>query len=89
MHALIAAYSYGANIIALKWDGKVDAFMASVGLSGNLVSVKDTIPSELVLRVHDYYKSGPDNCTRSNVIEEANQGVKLLAGHVESRFSGY
>ena len=42
MHALIAAYSYGAPIMALKWDPKVDAFLRSVGLEAVLVDVART-----------------------------------------------
>jgi polysaccharide pyruvyl transferase WcaK-like protein len=31
MHAVIAAYAHGVPALALRWDGKLDAFMASVG----------------------------------------------------------
>lgn len=53
MHALIAAYSYGREIIALRWDRKLDSFMASVGLQDWVVWPGDTSPKMVVERANE------------------------------------
>ncbi len=41
MHAIIAAYSCGVEVVALKWDVKLDSFMESVGKGEQIFSVID------------------------------------------------
>lgn len=53
MHALIAAYSYGREIIALRWDRKIDSFMTSVGLGDWIVWPGDTSPQMVVDRANE------------------------------------
>ncbi|UXS05112.1 polysaccharide pyruvyl transferase family protein [Agrobacterium tumefaciens] len=53
MHALIAAYSYGREIIALRWDRKLDSFMTSVGLGDWIVWPGDTSPQMVVDRANE------------------------------------
>jgi polysaccharide pyruvyl transferase WcaK-like protein len=48
MHALIAAFSYGRQIIGLRWDPKLDAFMQSVGMPDRIFDATRTSPEALV-----------------------------------------
>ena len=48
MHAIIAAVSCGVGVVALRWDPKLDAFMASVGLSEFLLSADRARVDEVI-----------------------------------------
>lgn len=82
MHALIAAYSYGSSIFALDWDEKVGAFMQSVGMRDNLISVQNTKAEELISRITSMDKKCSKKESRNIVISEAEAGVDLLVNSI-------
>ena len=51
MHALIAAFSYGRQILGLRWDPKLDSFMQSIGMPDRIFDVTRTSPEALVKAV--------------------------------------
>lgn len=80
MHALIAAYSTGAEIIALKWDSKVDAFMKSIDLGDRVFSATETAPEEILslMRQLNIYHTRAQLSPRAAIIE-AHQHLEALA----------
>ncbi|WP_051000189.1 polysaccharide pyruvyl transferase family protein [Sinorhizobium fredii] len=48
MHALIAAFSFGRQIIGLRWDPKLDSFMQSVGMPELVFDATRTSPEALI-----------------------------------------
>jgi polysaccharide pyruvyl transferase WcaK-like protein len=48
MHALIAAFSYGRQIVGLRWDPKLDSFMQSVGMPDRIFDATRTSPEALI-----------------------------------------
>lgn len=79
MHALIAAYAYGSDILALRWDGKVESFMRSVGLDAALVSVEETPPRALVDLAARRRAARAAAPSHTQVAEEALRDVAALA----------
>lgn len=72
MHALIAAYSYGVPIFALRWDRKVDAFMESVGRSDCIASTDLGILDGVVTKVDNLLDRSSQNRQENvGVVEEA------------------
>jgi polysaccharide pyruvyl transferase WcaK-like protein len=76
MHALIAAYSYGSEIIALKWDRKLDSFMSSVGLSNLVVWPGETKP-ESIIDLAAELLSARKNLSAPAVTEASDDAAKL------------
>lgn len=79
MHALIAAYSYGKPIIALRWDPKVDAFLQSVGLADCIVDANTCSPKEAVMAMISALESGIDQKTLEGTMSKAKSGIHQLA----------
>lgn len=46
LHALIAAHSCGVPTVGLRWDPKLDAFMAAIGRGSFLLDVTEAAPAE-------------------------------------------
>lgn len=78
MHAIIAGYSYGVPVIALKWDHKLDSFMQSVGLGDNLLDVAGTSAAECVERALKAHKEGLPQDKHAAVLAEAYADVGKL-----------
>ncbi|MEN3794743.1 polysaccharide pyruvyl transferase family protein [Fulvimarina sp. MAC3] len=83
MHAIILAYSYGVPSLALRWDTKLDAFMDSVGLAKNLVSIGDCLPSGVPSRLEAARSDLPQDALRFAVIDEARAGIARLSAVLE------
>lgn len=79
MHALIAAFSYGTPIVALKWDPKVDAFIHSVSLADCVVDSNFSNPEATSKIVKAAWKQGIDQSKLDLVISEAKNGINQLA----------
>lgn len=84
MHAIIAAYSYGVPGLALKWDDKLDAFMASVGRSAFLRDPEVLAPQAAAAILMRAALEGVDEKTRRRVLFEARRDVTLLLGALGS-----
>lgn len=78
MHAVIAAYSYGVPAIALAWDRKLRAFMASVGRETDLVDVAATDAATCVARAGRAVENPVPEHERRAVIAEARADVAML-----------
>lgn len=79
MHALIAAYSYGKPLVALKWDPKVDAFIHSVGLGGDLVDVVSSTPDAAVRLLSAALDRGCDSARLHHTLIAAHREIQELA----------
>jgi len=81
MHALIAAYSYGVPIFALRWDAKVDAMMQSVGAEGQIADASAANLDFVSDTVGELLRGGRERMaqTRLRVLDEALAGVADLA----------
>lgn len=79
MHALIAAYSYGKPLVALKWDPKVEAFLDAVGLAGDQVDVVVSSPSDAVGILASVVDRGVDHARRRDVLSRAGSEIEELA----------
>jgi|EndMetStandDraft_2_1072991.scaffolds.fasta_scaffold05856_2 hypothetical protein len=79
MHALIAAYSYGRNIVALRWDPKVDAFMASIGAGDRVIDAVTTPPSTLLRLAALAAPVG-----HQDVVAEASDSISPLVASLRS-----
>ena len=76
MHALIAAYSYRVPIFALRWDRKVDAFMASVGEIDCIASTQVSSLGDVLDRIDSLLNRPSDHReSHSGVLEEAYTNV--------------
>jgi glycosyltransferase involved in cell wall biosynthesis/polysaccharide pyruvyl transferase WcaK-like protein len=72
MHALIAAYSYGVPIFALRWDRKVDAFIESVGMSGCIASTEiSSLEGILDTIEHLLQRSPGHDDSSASILEDA------------------
>lgn len=78
MHALIAAYAFGVPGLALSWDDKVDAFMASVGRSDWLGDPQILPAAEAAERLLLAARTGVEPDTHARVIQEAFDDVGRL-----------
>jgi polysaccharide pyruvyl transferase WcaK-like protein len=78
MHAIIAAYSYGVPAIALAWDHKLDAFMASVGRRDFVRDVASTPPEACVALALDIAQAGLPQDQHDRILEEAHADVGQL-----------
>jgi polysaccharide pyruvyl transferase WcaK-like protein len=78
MHAVIAAYSYGVPAIALSWDRKLAAFMASVNRQDHLLDVAKTAPEVCVEMAEAALRDGLPEEERQNVLREAHADVAKL-----------
>ncbi|MBB4004796.1 polysaccharide pyruvyl transferase family protein [Aurantimonas endophytica] len=80
MHALIAAYSFGVPSFALRWDPKVDAFMASVGASEQMAVAEAGTEDQVIefARRQNMPETAEAADARERVIAEAFQPVSLL-----------
>ena len=80
MHAVIAAYASRVPVLALKWDDKLDAFLASVGQAGWLADVATLAPEAAAERVQVLAAKGGDFSSHAAVIAEAGADLdRLLA----------
>ena len=79
MHALIAAYSYGKPLVALKWDPKVDAFLEAVGLAGDLVDVLVSTPAAAVGLLVATSGRARDDARRRDVVRTCGEEIDALA----------
>jgi glycosyltransferase involved in cell wall biosynthesis/polysaccharide pyruvyl transferase WcaK-like protein len=76
MHALIAAYSYGVPIFALRWDRKVDAFMASIGEMDCIASTQISTLRDVLERIDSLLQRPSGHREgHSEVLEEAYTNV--------------
>lgn len=84
LHAVILAYAYRVPAIGLRWDGKLDAFLRSVGHEG-LAATFDaaTIPA-IPARLAQAIAAGIDPATHARVVAETGQGLDTLAGVIAS-----
>lgn len=79
MHALIAAYSYGKPIVALKWDAKVDAFLKSVDLEDAIADANTSSPNAVALLLLKMWERGVDQKKLDTVLAETERDVNSLA----------
>ncbi|WP_444430907.1 polysaccharide pyruvyl transferase family protein [Rhodobacter capsulatus] len=80
MHAVIAAYASRVPVLALKWDDKLDAFLASVGQEGWLADAATLAPEAAAKRVQRLAATGGDFSRQPAVIAEAGADLdRLLA----------
>ncbi|SDF21275.1 polysaccharide pyruvyl transferase family protein [Rhodobacter capsulatus] len=80
MHAVIAAYASRVPVLALKWDDKLDAFLASVGQEGWLADAARLAPEAAAARVGQLAAKGGDFSRHPAVIAEAGADLdRLLA----------
>ena len=75
MHAVIAAHSYGVPALALAWDDKLAAFMASVGREDWLRDPARLGAEEAVGMLTDAAHRGLDDRAVAAVIDEAEADV--------------
>lgn len=75
MHAVIAAYSHGVPALALAWDGKLSAFMASVGRDDWLADPADLPAEDAADRLLAGAQAGMDDAARQAVLAEARADV--------------
>ncbi|MEL6569456.1 MAG: polysaccharide pyruvyl transferase family protein [Pseudomonadota bacterium] len=78
MHALISAYSHGVPSLALRWDDKIDAFLASIGRSDWLDDPTDLLAEAAADRVLEAAEQGVDTAVHAQVTQEARQDVGRL-----------
>ena len=80
MHALIAGYSYGVPIFALRWDSKVDAFMSSIGALDQMAAAEAGTQSQIVDFVSRQNASGHSAASelKERVLIEAFDQSSLL-----------
>lgn len=81
MHALIAGYSFGVPIFALKWDRKVDAFMESIGAETFIAPATSDALERVASAVHDLLGSTPQVTpeSRAGIIDAAFADAQGLA----------
>ncbi|MED5547479.1 MAG: polysaccharide pyruvyl transferase family protein [Pseudomonadota bacterium] len=82
MHAIIAAYSCAVPFLALAWDAKLDAFLASVECSDHLADIAHTSPGTAAERVAHHLAQGIAPATRRATLEEAEAGIATLAAAI-------
>lgn len=75
MHAIIAAYSCGVPAVALAWDRKLDAFMASVGRSAWLHDVATLGPAACAALLARAMREGVPEPARRKAVAEARADV--------------
>lgn len=78
MHAVIAAYSHAVPAIALKWDDKLDAFMASVDRLDWLRDPADLSADAAAQLAMTAARDGLDPAAHATVIDEARADVGRL-----------
>ncbi len=78
MHAVIAAYSMGVPALALAWDPKLAAFMASVGQLERLHDPAELCAADAAKLLFEIAGKGSDLPARDTVIAEARRDVGLL-----------
>ena len=83
MHAIIVAYSYGVPALALRWDPKLDAFMASVGLSEQVVAIGEAAPAGIPRRLDAAAAVFPSERRRERILAETRAGIGRLAAALE------
>lgn len=80
MHAVIAAYSHAVPALALSWDDKLDAFVASVGREDWIADPADMNAETAAARLLQAAKDGIDPVRHAAVIAEARADVgKVIA----------
>ena len=82
MHAIIAAYSCAVPFLAMAWDAKLDAFLASVECSDHLADIAHTSPGTAAERVAHHLAQGIAPATRRATLEEAETGIATLAAAI-------
>ncbi len=87
MHAVIAAYSHGVPALALSWDDKLDAFMASVGREDWMADPADLPAVSAAERVLHAAEAGLDETRRAQVLAEALADVGLLYAALSDRIA--
>lgn len=78
MHAVIIAYSYGIPAIALAWDRKLHAFMASVDREEWFFDVTALSPQDCVTLAQQAVSEGVSEDTRQAVLADARADVAKL-----------
>lgn len=78
MHALIAGYSYAVPSIALKWDDKVDAFLASIDRSKWLLDPAEIRAEAAAWEALKAAEQGVDAAMHAAAIAEARADVAKL-----------
>lgn len=86
MHALIAAYSFGTPIFALRWDAKVDAFMDSVGAGERIAAAQPGTETAVAAGVLALLTDEADAARlgRETVLGEALDGVRRLKAAIDA-----
>ncbi|SDG96420.1 polysaccharide pyruvyl transferase family protein [Alloyangia pacifica] len=87
MHAVIAAYSHGVPALALSWDDKLDAFMASIGREDWMADPADLPAEAAAERVLQAAEAGLDEARRTQVLAEALADVGRLYAALSDRIA--
>lgn len=79
LHACIVAYSYGVPPVGLAWDGKLQAFFASVQLEDNFLP-SDVDAARVVAKALALHNCKIDAATHESVLEECRIQVRWHVG---------
>lgn len=78
MHAVIAAYACGVPFLALAWDPKLEAFLASVDRMERLCTPTLTNGAAAAERLLAAMRDGIPATERERVVAQARRGVAML-----------
>ncbi|WP_191970262.1 polysaccharide pyruvyl transferase family protein [Methylobacterium planeticum] len=75
LHAHIVAYAYGIPSVGLPWDGKLPAFLASVGREAFMVATRADPAEAVAGLVSEALWTGIDVTVRAEAIAQTKQGI--------------
>jgi polysaccharide pyruvyl transferase WcaK-like protein len=78
LHACILAYSYKIPHLGLTWDGKLQAFFATVRRGKYTVPLNATTKAAIVPLLAEACEEGIDRAVHARVLAETTQGVRRL-----------
>lgn len=80
LHAIIAGYAYGVPVVGLRWDPKLDSFLAAVSLEGHLGDLA-AMPTATLAAIADAAIAAPvPESARAATVLRARAGVEQLVG---------
>ncbi|MEA1832111.1 polysaccharide pyruvyl transferase family protein [Methylobacterium durans] len=79
LHAIILAYAYRVPAIGLRWDGKLDAFLASVDGAERAADLDEAGASAIPARLAAVIEAGTDPARHAEVVAEAAGAIDRLA----------
>lgn len=78
LHAIIAGYAYGVPVVGLRWDPKLDSFLAAVSLEHQIADLATT-PSMALAALADAARAAPvPEEARAATVLRARAGVEQL-----------